>query len=88
MWVQYIIDIGGKTINFFKVENGLVIDEESFSEELGIMYISSIIQTKLKRKGVKFTTPESFYQYLECGKNLEGGEAISELIVEHFKYFD
>lgn len=64
--VQYIVDIGGKTINFLKVRNSSIVMEESFSAPLGMNYLINLIIDIASNDGYELD-PDLTAEYLEDG---------------------
>lgn len=86
---KYVVDIGGRTINFLTVENGAPVELTSFSEEMGIYQIASKCYHALKTAGLGVANVESVEAYIRYGcKNPAVQEIINETMIEHLKEFD
>lgn len=91
MGVQYVVDIGGGTISFLKVFNGVPQMEESRSFPLGVNNIVSKLQTALKRKGFGEVDETLALQYIvdrPTSANIVVNKTIDELVSEQFEDFD
>lgn len=62
--VQYVVDIGGGTINFLKTINGRPDSDVSSSHLLGVNNIISKVQKELKRTGYGRHEQDALRQYL------------------------
>lgn len=84
---KYVVDFGGRTMNFLAIENGAPVELSSFSTEGGIYQLASKCYHKLKDFGVD--SVESVESYIRYGcKNAEVQKIINETAIEHFKEFD
>lgn len=84
---KYIVDFGGRTLNFLTVENGTPNEKLSFSTEGGIYQLASKCYPKLKTFGVDGIDSVEGYIRYGC-KNPVIKEIISETVIEHLKEFD
>lgn len=88
MGTQYVIDIGGKTINFLSLENGRLIEDESFSEGKGILNIENKVAKEIKRRFTELPD-RVISQYIKEGAPVqEYNQIISDAIYEQFEKFD
>lgn len=88
--VQYVVDIGGGTINFLKVVNGRPEPDVCRSFLLGVNNIISEIQTNLKRAGYGAYDEDLISQYLttrEC-PNVSVLKKMDELVLEQLEKLD
>ena len=88
--VQYVVDIGGGTINFLKVVNGRPEPDSCRSFLLGVNNIISEVQTNLKRNGYGAYEEDLIRQYLttrEC-PNASVLKKMDELVIEQLERLD
>lgn len=88
--VQYVVDIGGGTINFLKVVNGRPEPDSCRSFLLGVNNIISEVQTELKRTGFGTYDEDLIRQYLttrEC-PNVAVLKKMDELVLEQLEKLD
>ena len=88
--VQYVVDIGGGTINFLKVVNGRPEPDSCRSFLLGVNNIISEVQTELKRTGYGTYDEDLIRQYLttrEC-PNVSVLKKMDELVMEQLEKLD
>ena len=86
---KYVVDIGGRTINFLAVENGAPVEKLSFSVEMGIYQLASKCYHELKIAGLGVSDVESVESYIRYGcKNPAVKKVINETMIEHLKEFD
>lgn len=86
---KFIVDFGGRTINFLTVINGAPVEDKnlSFSTEGGIYQLASKCYNKLKPYGVD--SIESVETYIRYGcKNAEVQKIINETAIEHLIEFN
>lgn len=91
MGIQYVVDIGGTTVNFLTVNNSRPSNagEGSTSFPLGVHNIVAKVRQKLSVEGVGRYSPELITQFLEQGaKNEDVEDIIRETIFEQFKEID
>lgn len=93
MGKQYVIDIGGGTLNFLSIFNGLPNDEQSFSTEYGMNYLNGKVRREFKRRGLGNIKPDLADSYINrindntLPKNIQ--EIIEECVInEQFKALD
>lgn len=88
--VQYVVDIGGGTINFLKTVNGRPDADVSSSYLLGVNNIVSKIRKELKRDGFGTQEEETIRQYLttrQCS-NMNVINKADEIIYKQLKKLD
>ena len=88
--VQYVVDIGGGTINFLKVINGRPEPDSCGSFLLGVNNIISEVQTELKRAGYGTYDEDLIRQYLttrEC-PSANVLKKMDELVIEQLEKLD
>lgn len=86
---QYVIDIGGKTINFLSLENGRPIEEDSFCEGMGILNIASKVQTELRKTSVGELPSRVIMEYIQnSAPTPDIQKVITECIFEQFEEFE
>jgi len=88
--VQYVVDIGGGTINFLKVVNGRPEPDSCRSFLLGVNNIISEVQTELIRAGFGTYDEDLIRQYLttrECPNNSVLNK-MDELVMEQLEKLD
>lgn len=88
--IQYVVDIGGGTINFLKVKNGRPEPDSCRSFLLGVNNIISEVQTELKRTGYGTYDEDLIRQYLttrEC-PNASVLKKMDELVIEQLEKLD
>lgn len=86
---NFIVDIGGRTINFLTVNNGAPSEKESFSNEMGVYDIASKCQQTLKKAKFGNISIANIESYIRFGaKNPEVQAVINKTVIEHFKEFD
>lgn len=88
--VQYVVDIGGGTINFLKTVNGRPDSDVSSSYLLGVNNIVSKIRKGLKRAGFGTQEEDTIRQYLttrEC-PNINVLNKADEIIYKQLKKLD
>lgn len=86
--LQYVIDIGGCTINFITAMNGLPNKDKSRSFQFGIDNVVSIAKGKLKRQRYMIEE-EGIKQALENGtESLAVANVLNETILEQLKKLD
>lgn len=88
--IQYIVDIGGKTINFLCLNEGRPVLEESFSEGMGIMNIETNLSEKFKNNpNIGELSAAIISEKLRTGTdNPEMQRLINKAIIDQFKKFD
>lgn len=90
--VQYVVDIGGGTINFLTVDNGRPSPEDSFSYLLGVNNILAKSISQIKRKTTMGALPDkmllSFIMNPDSCQNKELRSIIDQVITEQFKELD
>lgn len=87
--IQYVVDLGGTTMNFLSVIDGRPDEEKSFSEGLGKHNIVAKLKKALKKTPIGNIPNDLVEQYLEKGSSSEEIEKIrKEVIIEHFKIMD
>ncbi|EOU2097111.1 ParM/StbA family protein [Clostridium perfringens] len=87
--VQYIVDIGGGTINILVVMNGRPVKEESVSFALGIHNIKAKVLKALNELGIGEFKENLVDQYLKHGvSNLEVQKVIEKTIIEQLALLD
>lgn len=85
----YVVDIGGRTINFLSAQNGVPVEKESFSNEMGVYDIASKCQQSLKQAKLGNIEIENILNYIKYGaKSPEVQAVINKTVIEHFKRFD
>lgn len=88
--VQYVIDIGGGTINFLKVSNGRPEPDSCRSFLLGVNNIISEVQTELKRGGYGEYPEDLISQFIRTRicPNASVLKKIDELVMEQLEKLD
>lgn len=88
--IQYVVDIGGGTINFLKVVNGRPEPDSCRSFLLGVNNIISEVQTELKRAGFGTYDDDLIRQYLTTRQcpNVAVLRKMDELVMEQLEKLD
>lgn len=88
---QYVIDIGGKTINFLSVINGRPIKEESFSLGKGVINVIDRVDKAFRTNESIGELPRAIIeQYVEhgCDTNEEINSIISKCVIKQLREFN
>lgn len=89
MGIQYVIDLGGTTMNFLSVKDGAPIRDESFSLAVGKNNMISKLKIALKRNHYGKISDSLATQYLEEGStDLQINKIIKSVIKETFEEID
>lgn len=87
--VQYVVDIGGSTINFLTVINGRPIEEESRSYPMGIHNIKAKVGKAINTAGLGRFKDTLIDEFINNGcSNSEIQAIINNTIEDHFEEFN
>lgn len=87
--MQYVVDIGGSTINFLSVMNGRPIEEESRSYPMGLHFIKAKVGKAINTAGLGRFKDTLIDEFMNNGcSNSKIQAIINNTIEDHFDEFD
>lgn len=84
----YIIDFGGRTINFLTVNNGSPVEKSSYSSEMGMYDLVAKCVTSIKQAGLGEKEDNNVECYIKYGTSQEIQDVIDATLLEHLDDFD
>ena len=83
----YVVDFGGRTMNFLTINNGAPVKEFSFSNEMGVYDLVGKCTSALKLEGFR-RSDEEVESYIRYGTTEEIQSIIDRVALQHFKTYD